>query len=397
MRNFRRVATATLVSLFIISACQKESNAPQAVNIQPSVLKGNFKKLYEQQRPNNRRNDVLGTGSPDWEKIQLESSNGFLFTEMDLDFEKAKKYLVGETDKTGAITRLSFYIIIGEAAEIDPAVVITNTKAGNKRIPGSFTGAVLKYSLSNELIFGKDFNQGQQTNKSTRLEQKAPQNTTTYNPPPPQCTGEWITTDWWLATFDDDGNLISYDYLYTTSYCTEWEGGGGGGGGNGNGNSGCEEITGEQIMAQVVANGEVKSEAQTITILSETSTTRNIAYPWMIFKNFSPGFCSLGAYDYTFISNEIGTHFKGTDNKWHWQSLIHGSINRFGYGFGLEMTCEDVTAISNIFTTSSGEECASMSLNFGIQTSLIIDGLSIVHDEGYTTSHIWKILNPIEE
>jgi len=79
------------------------------------------------------------------------------------------------------------------------------------------------------LIFGKDFNQGQQTNKSTRLEQKAPQNATTYNPPPPQCTGEWITTDWWLATFDDDGNLISYDYLYTTSYCTEWEGGGDGG------------------------------------------------------------------------------------------------------------------------------------------------------------------------
>lgn len=142
----------------------------------------------------------------------------------------------------------------------------------------------------------------------------------------PACSPENITViDWYLETFDENGNIISEVYMFTTNYCSE------AGGGNSGGNSNTPEELAGSILDIMDNNTNAASTKISASAVEVTPTTRTSMYKWK---------CVQGK-GWWLSSIERGVQkkiVKGAVTNWEWQSLDHVNITKDGFVVGGEIS-----------------------------------------------------------
>jgi len=306
------------------------------------------------------------------------------------------KYLVTELGQDGKISKGNYYVVLNDKKN-GSTVTITPGLLKLTEIPGDFHGTIIKYDLENNIIFTKHYEKAALTNKTGNLVTKKakPAADTTNGGPvgsyaPLNSGCEYVYIDWYYQVYEN-GVLVYEEYLETTAivYC---EDGGEGGSGEGEGPSGSE------IMSMMFANGEVRSTEQAAITINQTVTDVTKRYPWVFYYISNPGFFGLGGFQYTFISEEIGTKHLGNDGKWHWVSFIHGGTHKIGYNAGaVSVDCTDIIPVSQIWQSVIGGQVvdlAKMTLTFNVEMSFIFRGLAFDSSEPKDASHTWTAYTP---
>lgn len=375
MRKFIVCLALLIAGAIVFIACQKNNNVIKQAST-TAQIKEHFKTSYENQKPAKSGRDILGTATPDWNKTEFDATNHFVFAPILLEATNCSKILAGEVDEAGNISNLCYYIVINKnSSTFNPANLVKEVLENKKNIQGAFSGAVLKYSLNNELIYGRDFKEGMQTKKNNTLTRKSPTNTNGYNmPPPDDCMGDWIATEWWRVTFDENGYIIDEEYLYTTYYCSDW-------GGGGNQGASCQQTANE-----IFETASTLAEKVSVEDCGSTGSTRYRCYTWKIYT------VSNGMIPMYLKSKDKATQVLGQDNRWRFSSLIHDGIIKSGTEILYSVSTENVSPTSTI-TSHLGvsDQVGKMHLSFTVKVSVICDGLPIVHNDPTSTEMSWYV------
>ncbi len=275
-------------------------------------------------------------GTPEWSKTKYYPESGFSVTPIKLGNKNTGltnsvyKLLVTWENQQGMITSGGYiYIIPGKGSAADvPGMVMNQAKGlvSLDRVPENFNGTLMRYGLDYNNPVSKYYENGRSINRNEKIVAGKRDNYQDMNSPElysavlacGQCE------DYYLVTYDEDGNIINIEYLYTEcGDCTDP--GGGGGGNNGGSNPSPCEMT--QTQFEQVLNS--MHGTVTNTPLSHTGTP---SVPDQNGVIRAPKSCIGGGYTYTILSG-YSPHWSSTytgvvykmnpNDEWKWESLSY--------------------------------------------------------------------------
>lgn len=296
------------------------------------------------------------------------------------------KYLVNYFDLDEKI-KVGFYIdILIKSAANSTSSNIEYICQG--KMPKDFSGTIIISDVQGNNISSGYFENGLQIEGSKgeiraiigNNENSDGPNPIPNNPAPPEgCS--YQSVDWYLVTFDDEGNILDIVYLSTSQVLTCPNNGGGGSSDN--------PPTAEQVAELIFASGEVKSEKQPPISLNETPSVTERLYPWLIYRIQHDSPLGIGSINQTFVSVEKGTRYLDINNKWRWQSFDHFRLNESGYAVGISLELSNLGAASQIYHLPWWD-MAGMTIQFNPKVSFVFDNVSVSRFGGtQTTSNAW--------
>ncbi|MFN0081105.1 MAG: hypothetical protein ACKVOM_01175 [Ferruginibacter sp.] len=340
---------------------EKQTNSP---NKQKIVLDGNVFNVPQKLQ---------------WDKTKYYSESKTCITPVDFVSETGNisecKYFVAETGENGEIRRGNFFIILKDKNSNDN---ITPELVNLENIPPGFKGTIIKYDLNDNLIASSNFDNGQLTKNADKISVRKSKNQVAVNnnaPLDPGCS--YVTIDWYWQTWVN-GNLVSEEYLFST---TQVVCGGGGGGGSGGNNTPIPPTPLEMCQA---ANQAILNDANyantkiSETVESQSQLQRTKLYAWKCVKG-------LGWY---VIAYDRGVHTRELVTKpWKWVSLENISISKVG---NTTMYGGTVTATKVLSNATIGTYHAIMHLVINIKSTTTYLNVTHTDEKDISTSKTWN-------
>ncbi len=322
------VLLTSIASCFFLS-CTKESTLPEIISVTDQAQVKKLKTFYEglTSAKNLQANWQPDQGLPDWTKI-VQTGDKYLIP-LSQDIQRSnnnyaqQKYLL--LSEEGNTYKGEYVYEIQDSGDdlLTLPQMITRLNSGAL---GSIS-TNNKSALAKADIVGNETNAKQGNHIKYRV--VAANTDTTIsgrNLPPANCEangGTLVEIEWWYQEYDNYGNVIYEEYVYTTHEC--WGIGSGGSGGGGS-----TPLTDLQICEMNVeaALATVKSVSNLISTANEASTdlTRTRLYNWQYAKAGIGGTLKGIAYDRG-IHARVNTR---PNTPWKWQSLAHVSSTTQG-------------------------------------------------------------------
>lgn len=395
MKTIRTSALLIPLMAILLLGCKRESLSNEPIAQQTGM--GEKVKAWYEARPASQTPGKVKSISrsdrsfsePDWNTTRYYPAGRLFISPVKFDPNKTavnnnlKKFLVTTGNSDGNISSGKYIYLLTKKAESPSTAFVQNAEPAflmQQKIPESFTGALFEYDLDNKFISGKYYEQGKPTDKITRLSYKSGSAGSGSNYADPNCEGEVICVEWYWQTWVN-GVLVYEEYLYTTCECMEQGGGGGGG----------QTPTPQQMLDQVLLNGHPVSIKLGSTLISESSTIRVRDYHWMYYVISFNSPWGIGSCNFNYLSNERGTQYFGTDNRWHWQSLVHLSNSRQGYSLGLLVFNLNNQVFTPSINTGPLGNYANMNITYEATASMIVEGISVFSTSSLQSSCTWNI------
>ncbi len=278
----------------------------------------------------------------DWEKSKYFPQSKISITPVRVTSVESDlltyKYLVTEMNDAGEVIAANYYAVINDRQMMGSTefYTITPELVNLQKMPGEFSGAIIKYDLSNKIVFTKHYEKGVLSNKTDKISIKKSKTIVpaqNYAPLPGNCS--YVVIEWYYQVYVN-GVLVYEEYIGNSVMVTCNEDGNGGGGGGGGGTLTCE-----QQMENFINQGIAFSGPVTQTDVSNTGIIWIKSYDWPIFKAATWGLFSF----------DKGTlekiHYPNID-LWEFQSFQHLQIAEVGTVIGGTRTFLDLGAIINI-------------------------------------------------
>jgi hypothetical protein len=318
-----------LATMALLLGCKKEMIKNNSI-VSDDVHVKKLRTWYESATSDTKSKTVEVNGVltkveeiPAWDETRHFPNEGITITPIKIGVAKqntpAFKYLVARNDAQGQITDINYYRLIeGKQKPTNKFLEINNLNfiskiIADKDLPNDFTGILLKYSGNNNLSNTTSYKNGLVFNTKTE-KNKLNETEETYAPID-ECSTV-IIDSWWVLY--ENGNIVSIEYLYSTTYTVCPPGGGGGGGNN--------TTTCSALFTDMYSGTHVTSAVRSITVINETETTRTALYEWGCLTNTFAG--------WVIFSKEKAVHIK-TNNpdpnlQWQFQSATHEGIGLVG-------------------------------------------------------------------
>jgi hypothetical protein len=242
MKNFRRGFFFAIIIIAALLGCKKEITEETSVVEQETVIQKlkswNDGLSAELKSHRVQIQDIVTTVTevPDWSEAKFYVDKNMVIAPIKIGDAKSAapvfKYLVAKSNAKGEITDVNYYKIFSD--NNSPAdkflsvndVDLLSTVISNKNIPVDYTGRILKYNSSNKLLTTNYYENGEL--KNTEGDKQNDLDGVVLPTAPPECYS--VTVDsWWVTSLN--GVIISWEYLYSTTY-TNCNSGGGGSGSN---------------------------------------------------------------------------------------------------------------------------------------------------------------------
>lgn len=285
------------------------------------------------------------------------------------------KYLVAEMGEDGKIRNGNYFIILKDK---NINVNITPELVNLENIPPDFKGTIIKYDLNDNPIASGNFKKGQISKNADRISVRKSKNQIAVNnsaPLDPGCS--YVTIDWYWQTWVN-GQLVSEEYLFST---TQVVCGGGGGGGSGGNNTPIPPTPLEMCQA---ANQAILNDAKyantkiSETVESQSQLHRTKLYAWK---------CVKGTGWYV-IAYDRGVHTRELVTKpWKWVSLENLSISKVG---NTTMYGGTVTATKVLSNATIGTYHAIMHLVINIKSTTTYLNVTLTNEKDISTSKTWN-------
>lgn len=339
------VVAATLSCLII--SCRKDVLPPDIARVKSEVTIQKLKSFYQQEVHSSGFKESItpDQGIPDWE--QTISLNG--------------RYLVPvtvNTHKPGNKYNVSKYLLLTETGNHIKGqyVYCVNNKSTGTHAPGlreilsqlndnnsgtQKAGNRPVFAITGIKQLSADFLKGNTIQyKIAQPSAKAGDTIIVANNlPAANCEengGTLVEIEWWYQEYDNYGNLIFEEYVYSTYEC--WGIGSGGGGGG-------TTPTPQQLCAikldNFVAQGSPVSELRSTVTTYEDAAGINVTYSWKIFSALTWGLISYEDAVISKIPLPRGGYIK------EYSSFTHRLITDIGVSIGGTRTYQDLGATIN--------------------------------------------------
>lgn len=327
-----------LATMALLLGCKKEMIKNNSI-VSDDVHVKELRTWYESASSDTKSKTVEVNGVltkveeiPAWDETRHFPNEGVIITPIKIGVAKqnspAFKYLVARNDAQGQITDINYYRLIeGKEKPTNKFLEINNVNfiskiIADKDLPNDFTGILLKYSGNNNLLNTTSYKNGLVIKTKTEQNQLS-ETEGNYAPVNEECNV--VTVDsWWVVYVN--GNIVSIEYLYSTTYIVCPPTGGGGGGNN---TTTCSALLSDMYSSTVIDN-----VYKSGTIINETQNTRTALYEWYCLRNNLAG--------WVIYSTEKAVHIK-TNNQdpnlqWQFQSATHEGLALVGIvaGGGVE-------------------------------------------------------------
>jgi hypothetical protein len=239
MKNFLAGFLFVIITTTVLLGCKKEITAETPVVEQETVIQK--LKSWNDGLPAELKShtvqikDIVTTVTevPDWSEAKFYTDKNMVIAPVKIGDAKSLapvfKYLVANSNAKGEITAVNYYKIFSDNnSPADKFVSVNDVDLlsaiiSNKNIPADFTGRMLKYSSSNKLLTTYHYQNGEL--KNTEGYKQNDLDIVVLPNAPPECYT--VTVDsWWVISLN--GVIISWEYLYSTTYTNCNSGGGGG-------------------------------------------------------------------------------------------------------------------------------------------------------------------------
>jgi len=327
--------------LFI--SCKKESSNSLQV-VAGDQLKA-IKNYYNSQQATNPEN--ISEGTPQWEKTIFNAEKGEYLVPVIISPEKA----------AGKYTVHKYLLISSVKNKLSGEYLFAMQKTGDQMLNDrQIEKAILENIAAADLVIARRGLQQLPLNKAfgkyinTRIKRQSkpyPQknNTDTVvvanSLPMANCEangGIIVEIEWWYQEYDQHGNVVCEEYVYSTYEC--WgSGGGGSGGGTTTGTAACGTINCDQVIALLnQLEGEVRNEVTYTSIPLESKISANANNFGTIRKVVLPkySFYTLrlvpnSSSGVTWFANYSGIVYKDSDRDyWKWESINFVNVSEEG-------------------------------------------------------------------
>lgn len=379
-RNFINSVWVFFSCLVLLSCNKEEIPAQKDVSVTEKTVIDQLKTLYASELKDNRAVFVFSQGEPEWDKAKFSGiANNYLipvrtgFTKKNDKFEVQKflRLTVDENKMSG-----DYLYIISEKDKqlenIDQALAKINfAETGNEKFTTGLPGIV-----KSPLKTGKDEKQTGIHSKLNILPTKRGANGAPepQNILPEACTGVLVQIDWYYQQYDNYGNLIYEEYLYSTTECWGENGGGGG--------SGDPTVNCSQAAIGFVSEGSSVSELLSSNTTLSKPLDKVDRYNWKIYSAGTWGIVSWDVINWKRTS---------ATSAWTYFSYSHSSDSEVGASFGGTRTYTILETYATNLVSS-----AIININYKVKHQAICDGLPAIFLPAVTvTERANKMVIPV--
>lgn len=342
------VLIAVALSCLFIS-CRKDVLPSEPVSVTSEAIIQKLKNFYQQETQSSefKKRIVRDQGLPDWE--HTISSDGKYLIPITVNSHKSNgkynssKYLL-LTDTDNHLKAQYIYWVNDKSTGVPP----TDLREVFQRLTGGYTGSLkaangIAIALADMKQPTSDFRKGNSMQYKI-VESSAKGGDTTIianNLPQANCQengGTLVEIEWWYQEYDNYGNLIYEEYVYSTYEC--WGIGNGGGGGGGGSTPTPEQICAMK-MDNFVAQGTPVSQLISTVTTYEDAAGLNVTYNWKIYSALTWGLLSYEDAVISKIPLPRGGYIK------EYSSFTHRLITNVGASIGGTRTFQDLGATIN--------------------------------------------------
>jgi hypothetical protein len=187
-------------------------------------------------------------GVPLWQKTRFYNESRTFITPMKIGGKNEQpntvyKFLVAEGDPRAGVNEGHYiYLFPDENSTMDVSKIDQNILPDFfllRNIPAGFVGTIMKYDIDYKLVFSKNIGKGKMTSSLKRMKMGTAGLYRDMDDIVPNSAGLACgqCMSYYLITYDEWGNILNIEYLYTECGECPPPGGGGSGGGNGGGNN----------------------------------------------------------------------------------------------------------------------------------------------------------------
>ncbi len=381
------VFIAAACSCLLIS-CRKDALPSGPVPVANEATIQKLKTFYQDETDLSGQKKALAPdqGLPDWK--HTISSDGKYLVPLTINSHKSNdKYNSSKflllTEVNGQLTAQYVYWVSEKSAEA-PA---TELRQVFQRLTDGHTGS-LKAGNGTAIAIADikqpapDFRRGNSMQYKIAQSPARGSDTTIIANSLPQANceangGTLVEIEWWYQEYDNYGNVIYEEYVYSTFEC--WGIGSGGSGGGGS-------PTPQQLCAikmdNFIAQGSPASELVSTVTTYEDAAGINVTYSWLIYKALTWGLMSYEDATISKIPVPRGGYIK------EYSSFTHRLITHVGVSIGGTRSYQDLGA-----TINKAQTRAQVRIDFTVTHTIAgcTAGLAVP----YNANKEFKIVNDI--
>lgn len=387
MKTTFTARTWVFFTWLLMTGCSKNfSEENENLVSPPAPVVSKLQSLYERTlQENSRAGFIPGQGIPEWTKAIFSAEENSYIIPVSLNAGKMNgKFNVQKFLRMAAGKQFAgeyFYVV---AAKNTPALdaadaVRTIRFAQAKKELATGLPAVVRSPLLTHTGKIENGIRPKTISEAGKRDGAVSTGPDTGNLLPQACDGgTMVQIDWYYQEYDNYGNVIYEEYVFSTWEC--WQTGGGGGGGS----NACSGATPQNILS---AGGPV-SITQSTQLIESLPSERKFKRLWIF--HVQPIMYPMNMSSILYFKSEDLAIQRFAGNRWKWQALNHLQHFKEGFSFGIVV---NLASLSSVGVVGSGPTAngAAMHLSYTIEMSLFCSGSPASHSALYNSSNVWLL------